>query len=239
MKEYIHTIPVLDALRDPQGCAFCVMHNRIEEHAIQFIMGPAYMEDDVRMETNRMGFCDTHLAAMYAEQNRLGLALMLHTHMKQLNKDLSAIVKNKASTSFFSKDTGNPLGKIQSHMDTTNESCYVCKRVRHTFGLYIGTFLHMWVKGGEDAKIIKSQKGYCLPHFSQLLSLAAKELGRSRRDSFMEEIVQPQLAHMKELEEDLDWFTQKFDHRNANEPWKNSKDALPRALSIFGVKKEK
>ena len=39
---------------------------------------------------------------------------------------------------------------------------------------------------------------------------------------------------MADLEDDLDWFIQKFDHRNMNEPWKNSKDALPRAMHALG-----
>ncbi|MCL2362084.1 MAG: DUF6062 family protein [Defluviitaleaceae bacterium] len=236
MKEYIHTIPVIEALREPGNCAFCVMYNRIEEHAIQFVMGPSYMEEDVRMETNRIGFCDNHLPAMYAEQNRLGLALMLTTHIQQLNKDLSTIIKNKLPSPFFGKDTTGPLAKIQSHLDKTVQACYVCNRVEHNFALYIGTFLHIWVKGGEDAKLIKKQKGYCLPHFTRLIKIANEEFSRSKRDKFIEEIVEPQLAMLKELEEDLDWFTQKFDHRNAKEPWKNSKDALPRALGLFGTR---
>jgi len=237
MPDHIHTIPVLDALRDPQGCAFCVMKNKVERDAIQFIMGPAYMEDDVRMATNKTGFCETHLAAMYAEQNRLGLALMLHTHMKQLNKDLSSIVKNKLPSPFFGKDTNGPLAKLRAHLNKTLASCYVCNSVENTFARYIDTFFHIWSKGGEDAKLIKNQKGYCLPHFTALLTVA-ESFGRSKREKFMDEIAQPQLAHMRELEEDLEWFTLKFDYRNANEPWKNAKDALPRTLTMMGANKE-
>ncbi|MCL2526931.1 MAG: DUF6062 family protein [Defluviitaleaceae bacterium] len=236
MKEYIHTIPVLEALRDPKDCAFCVMHNRIETHAIQFIMGPAYMEDDVRMETNRIGFCKNHLTRMYEEQNRLGLALMLHTHMQQLNKDIAAIISNKQKSPLFGKDTNGPLAKLQSHLELAASSCYVCRNVTRNFELYMGTFLHLWQKGGEESALIKDQKGYCLPHFTQLIAAACK-LGRSKRERFIEEIVQPQMAHMCLLEGDLEWFTLKFDHRNANEPWKNAKDALLRALDILGGSK--
>ena len=233
MPDHIHTIPVLDALRDPGDCAFCVMLNKVERDAVQFIMGPAYMEDDVRMDTNQVGFCEAHLAAMYAEQNRLGLALMLHTHMQQLNKDMAGIVKNKQSAPFFGKDTNGPLAKLRAHLDKTIASCYVCRSVKNTFSRYVDTFLYMWGKGGEDAELIKSQKGYCVPHFAALLA-DAENLGRSKRDRFLEEIVQPQLEHMRKLEEDLEWFTLKFDCRNANEPWKNAKDALPRGLAMMG-----
>jgi len=210
------------------------MFNRINNHAIQFIMGPAYMEDDVRMDTNKIGFCQTHMQEMYQEQNRLGLALMLHTHMQQLNKDLNSIVKNKLPSPLFGKDTSGPLAKIHTKLNAVLDSCYVCNKVEHNFTLYIGTFLHLWSKGGDEAKLINSQKGYCLLHFTRLLDAAASKLSRSKREKFMEEVVQPQLAHMRQLEEDLDWFTQKFDHRNANEPWKNAKDALPRTLAMFG-----
>jgi len=213
------------------------MHDKLTMDAIQFILGPAYMEDDVRTDTNRTGFCKAHMAAMYNQQNRLGLALMLHTHLKQLNKDLTSIVKNKLPPPLFGKDHDGPIVKTHSHLSKTLATCYVCDKVESTFQRYIDTFLHLWGKGGEDARLITSQKGYCLTHFAQLTA-AAGNLGRSKREKFVDEILKPQLAHLQELEEDLDWFTLKFDHRYADQPWKNSKDALPRALTTFGCKGE-
>lgn len=217
MPDHIHTIPVLDALRDPGGCAFCRMAEKLERDAVQFILGPSYMEDNVRMETNRVGFCKRHLDAMYKEQNRLGLGLMLHTFMQKLNKDISGIAKPR----------------LKGHLQKTHASCYVCAKVDATFERYIDTFLYLWRKGGDDARLISSQKGYCLPHFIQILE-AAENLGRGKREKFLDEILPAQLAFMKEMEGDLEWFTLKFDFRNADEPWKNSKDALPRAIALLG-----
>jgi len=208
------------------------MHNKLEQDAVNFIMGPAYMEEDVRTQTNRLGFCEAHLGAMYAGQNRLGFALMLHTYMLKLNKDMKSIIKNKLPAPFFGKDTSGPLAKIHAHLVKAGKSCYVCDKVEDTFARYIDTFLYLWAKGGEDAKLIKSQKCYCLPHFARLVA-AADKLSRSKREKFIEEIVTPQLDYMNELEGDLEWFTLKFDYRYADEPWKNSKDALPRALGIL------
>ena len=235
MPNHIHTIPVLDALREPNGCAFCVMHDKLQEDAIRFVMGPAYMEEDVRTETNRLGFCEAHLGAMYTGQNRLGLALMLHTYMRKLNKDISKIIDSKLPSPFFGKDANGPLAKIHAHLVKTGESCYVCDRVEGTFARYIDTLLYLWGKGGEDARLITGQKSYCLPHFTKLVA-AADNLGRSKREKFIDEIVPPQLKYMQELEEDLEWFTLKFDYRYADQPWKNAKDALPRALGILGKK---
>ncbi|MCL2839892.1 MAG: DUF6062 family protein [Defluviitaleaceae bacterium] len=233
MPNHIHTIPVLDALREPEHCAFCVMHKKLEQDAILFIMGPAYMEDDVRMETNRVGFCKRHMEHMYKNQNRLGLALMLHTHVQQLNKDISSIVQDRTPVSFFGKDPNSALSKLKVHLAKTNSTCYVCNKVENTFERYIDTFFHIWSKGGEDAKLISAQKGYCLPHFVQILTEAEK-LGRRKREKFQDDILPAWQNLMQELEGDLDWFVQKFDFRNADAPWKNAKESVTRGISLLG-----
>ncbi|MCL2198696.1 MAG: DUF6062 family protein [Defluviitaleaceae bacterium] len=233
MPDHIHTIPVLEALRNPGCCAFCAMAEKLEVDAIQFILGPAYMEDDVRMETNKVGFCKRHLDAMYAEQNRLGLGLMLHTHMAQLNKDILGIIKGRVPVSFFGKDQSSTVQKLKNHLQKTHESCYVCKKVDSTFERYVDTFFYIWGKGGDDGRLVSSQSGYCIPHFIQVLN-AAEKLGRGKREKFLDEIMPKMQAFLAEMEHDLDWFTQKFDFRNADEPWGNSKDALPRAITLLG-----
>ncbi|MCL1863187.1 MAG: DUF6062 family protein [Defluviitaleaceae bacterium] len=233
MPDHIHTIPVLDALREPRGCAFCVMAEKLEADAIQFIMGPAYMEDDVRMETNKIGFCKHHLDSMYAEQNRLGLGLMLHTHIAQLNKDILGIINGRIPVSFFGKDQSNTTSKLKNHLQKTQDTCYVCKKVDTTFERYIDTFFYIWNKGGDDGRLISSQEGYCIPHFIQILD-AAEKLGRGKREKFLDEILPKMQSFLQGMEHDLDWFTQKFDFRNADEPWGNSKDALPRAIALLG-----
>jgi len=233
MPDRIHTIPVLEALREPKNCAFCVMFEKLEKDSIQFIMGPAYMEDDVRMETNKVGFCKKHIDAMYREQNRLGLGLMLHTYMQQFNKDVGSIIKGRLPAPLFGKDQGGVISRLKTHITTTHESCYICKKVESTFDRYIDTFFYLWGKGGTEGDLIKSQKGYCLPHFIKILNMA-ESLSRGKRDKFIDEIIPKWQNLLLELEEDLEWFTLKFDHRNANEPWKNSKDAIPRALALLG-----
>lgn len=235
--DHIHTIPVLDALREPQGCAFCTMKNKLDSDAIQFIMGPAYMEEDVRMDTNKTGFCKHHMNAMYKHQNRLGLALMLHSHMQQINKDVSNIIQGRKPAPLFGKDPNSVATRLKKHLISTHESCYICNKVENTFAKYIDTFFRLWSKGGEEGKLIKSQKSYCIPHFIELLS-KAEGLGRGKRENFLDEILPIWQNSAIELEEDLEWFIQKFDHRNSDEPWKNSKDALPRALTLLGGNQE-
>ena len=46
----------------------------------------------------------------------------------------------------------------------------------------------------------------------------------------MEETTRLYLDNMQRLADDLEWFADKFDYRHQNDPWKNSKDAIPRGI---------
>jgi len=39
-----------------------------------------------------------------------------------------------------------------------------------------------------------------------------------------------QLSNLKRIQEEVNWFTLKFDYRNNDAPWGNSKDAIPRSI---------
>ena len=56
MKEDLVTIPLTDALKADDECPFCFLERAAEQHAISFILGSAYMEDDIREETDKTGF---------------------------------------------------------------------------------------------------------------------------------------------------------------------------------------
>ena len=36
--------------------------------------------------------------------------------------------------------------------------------------------------------------------------------------------------NLQRMQEDIDWFIDKFDYRNKDADWKNSKDAVPRTM---------
>ena len=56
MAEQLYTIPVNDAFHADCECPLCQMQKTLEEHAIEYTMGPSYMEDDNRAMTDKMGF---------------------------------------------------------------------------------------------------------------------------------------------------------------------------------------
>ncbi len=88
MKEKIYTIPVNDAFDKDCECPLCAMYQELENNAVEYTMGPSYMEDDIRAETDKMGFCRKHLKKIYAVENRLGFALVMKTHMDKVINEI-------------------------------------------------------------------------------------------------------------------------------------------------------
>ena len=111
MKEKLYTIPLMDAFKADDECPFCFVERQLEQHTMDFVLGAgaSYMEDDVRAETDKMGFCRTHYKKMYDYGNRLGTGLILKTHFqyktKELHEQIKMFAPSKASVfSRFKKD---------------------------------------------------------------------------------------------------------------------------------------
>jgi hypothetical protein len=231
MKETIYTIPVLDGFTQGGPCAFCNMARKLETEAVDYALGPAYMEDDIRMETNRLGFCRRHYEEMYGKENKLGLALLAHTHLQQLNRDLDRLLQEgpTAKPLFGGKKTPDSVEKAAAYLEEVDRSCFICRKVAQTFTRYVDTFFYMWQQGGIQGEVARAD-GFCLPHFALLLRTGRQKLNPKAYGDFTAALAPLQRKALQTLEADLDWFIKKFDYRNSSEPWKNSKDAVPRAL---------
>ena len=77
MREDICSIPVNDVFLPKDGCPFCRMRDMLEDRMATYITGAAMMEPDVRVETNRLGFCAEHFNQILARGSRLSVALIL------------------------------------------------------------------------------------------------------------------------------------------------------------------
>lgn len=231
MKEKLYTIPVNEAFDADTECPLCQIWNTLEKDAVDYTMGNSYMEDFVRAETDKLGFCSHHLPLLYANQNRLGLSLILKTHMDKTILDLEKLVKSNkkiSSPSLFKKKNVDS-SPIKEYVDKLNSSCFVCNRMEGFFDRYIITIFYMYQHDEGFREKFKKGKGFCTPHYALLYESAPKHL-HSMASAFLEELNTLYLENMKRVRDDLEWFTDKFDYRYANEPWKNSKDALIRTM---------
>ncbi len=231
MAEQLFTIPVNEAFEGGSECPFCEMYHNIENSSIEFTLGPSYMEDDNREVTDRLGFCSVHIRQLYARKNRLGLALMMNTHMNKLLKDLRSAADQGPGErgGFLSKKTGEaPVVKL---IRTVERSCFVCDRITPVFDRYIDTFFYLWKKDPEFKDKVAGCKGFCLSHYGRLYEEGVKRLGKQDADALLEILNRVFFENLERVNSDTSWFIDKFDHRNQDKPWNNSRDALPRAIT--------
>lgn len=229
MKEQLYTIPVNDAFESECECPLCKMKQELEQNAIEYTLGPSYMEDDNRAMTDESGFCQKHIQDLYMQKNRLGLALILSTHMAKITKDLQKLSRENTPTgkSLFKKAESSNLGAYAAKLE---HDCFICNRIKNTFDRYVDTIFHLYKKDADFSDKIKKSKGFCTYHYALLYDRAAEFLSKDQLETFLSDINTAYFSNMKRMQEDIEWFINKFDYRYQNEPWKNSKDALPRAV---------
>ena len=229
MDEQLYSIPVNDAFDSECECPVCVMYRQLEKNAVEFTMGPSYMEDDVRMETNKVGFCPDHVKMMYEMQNRLGLALMLHTHTQSLIAETEKLQK-KGRTSSGGLFRKSEESAVAAYMRRLGASCYICSRIEGTFDRYIDTIFFLYKKEESFRRKFENCKGFCCEHYGMLYDAAPRYLSGRDLEAFTKLIDRLFIENMKRVCDDIEWYTDKFDYRNVDAPWKNSKDAVIRTI---------
>ena len=156
MKEKLYTIPLMDAFKAGDECPFCFVERQLEQHAMDFVLGAgaSYMEDNVRAETDKMGFCRTHYKKMYDYGNRLGTGLILKTHFqyktKELHEQIRIFAPSRASVfSRFKKgntDTDTPKTSLGAWVKEQEDTCYICNFYKDTYARYLDTFFELFKK---------------------------------------------------------------------------------------------
>lgn len=228
MKEKIYTIPVNDAFSSDCECPICSMYKTLEDDAVNYAMGPSYMEDDIRMVTDKKGFCQKHLKKIYDVENRLGFALVMKTHLDKVIRDIEGLQENKPAGKSLFKKAEKP--QIQEYIEELNNSCFVCDRIANTFDRYLDTVFYMYKHDEQFKKMYSESKGFCTTHYGILIEKAVNKLSGKDLDEFLEMTNNLYIENMKRVRDDVEWFINKFDHKYINEPWKNAKDSLIRAM---------
>ena len=239
MKEQIYTIPLNDAFRSGDECPFCYIERNLEQHAIDFALGSgaSYMEDDIRAQTDELGFCRSHFEKMYIYGNRLGAGLILSTHVKEKNQEITELMKNhtpgKSSVLNRLKKTSVSVEKktaIGQWVQEQESHCYICDYIRDTYARYLDTFFEMYRKSPEFRELFANSRGFCLHHFADLVETAETQLSSKEKTAFYEILFPLMENNLSRVQGDIEWFCDKFDYRNKDADWRNSRDALQRSM---------
>lgn len=225
MKDDICTIPVSEGFEQKEGCPLCRMRDMAEKRAVTYIMGPAMMEPDIRVQTNRLGFCHQHLVQMKKANNRLSLALMLDSHLQELEQDLFAPQKWIRPSA---KKTAYRAARLE-------ESCFICESLENGMRQMIKTVCLTYNRDKEFRRLFEEQPCFCLPHLRLLLEAAPAVMEKGRADDMTAAAKAITLRYLQELGGDVHHFCEMFDYRNAtpDADWGNAKDAIERTVAFL------
>jgi len=246
MKYHIDTIPVWDALKQNGECLMCILANESETVYVDSFLGASVMEPDTRVEVNKKGFCTSHFTLLFEAQNRLGLSLLTHTYLQEdkirFDKLCSQLKSNRPVTFFdnffsiFFKNSSSLYLDFANAINKQNTNCIICDRLKNTLDRFAYTTLHLWNTDLEFKTLLLKSRGFCLPHLAKTIEIAHETMPVKLQEKWVSDILPITSNTLKVLDEELYWFTQKFDYRNINESWRNSKDALPRVLQKLSGK---
>lgn len=210
MAETIYTIPVNEAFDECSEseiaeCPLCRLYNKFEADELDLILGASMMEPDVRIKTNKEGFCRLHYDMMLERKNRLGMALMLQSHLGELADSF----EHTGIASLFTSAGAELAGRLES----LEKSCYICGRIDHSFEKLLDNIIYLWENDAAFRKKLQSQKMFCLPHFRMLSEQSAKRLSKKNQKEFCSSVKTVTKSYFDLLRGDIDHFCRKFDYR--------------------------
>jgi len=239
MAEQIYTIPISEAFEQHGGCPLCRMKEKLERESLEYVMGAAMMDPDVRIRTNRLGFCRGHYDDMLAMKNRLSLALMMESHLAEVSKlfpedlDKLPVVPAPVEGSDLPEemyalplDEPKKLAKLRKYGGENparmalvqHGSCYVCRRASEFESNVLSNVAHMWKKDDGFRDKLRSQEYFCLDHYGRLLNIARREMNDPAFRELYRTMTEINGKFIRQLNLDVTGFCRSFDHQNAGKP---------------------
>lgn len=218
------TIHVDEIFEVKCGCPVCRIRNMLENRCAEYITGDAMMQPDIRIQTNKLGFCSDHYSLLLKQKNRLSLALILDTHLNEVRKNIF--------------DSKNPFINKADKSNKINESCFICENVNPAMKNLVKGIFTLYSSDKNFRNSFKEQEYICLVHYKTLCENAKSYLSKSEAKSFINDATQLVKAYIEELNNDVHHFTEMFDYRNsgAGADWENSKDSIERTVNFLTSK---
>lgn len=235
LMEQIYTIPINEVFEETEkepalGCPLCRLYERLEENELDLILGASMMEPDIRIQTNKQGFCRRHFPRMLGMKNRLGLGLILESHLDEVEKGLSEGLLGLLP----GKKGEAPL----KYLGRLEETCYICGKVEYHFARMCANLAEMYRADSAFRQKFSAQPYFCLPHTAAMAKAAKTALSGKEYAAFWDAAASVTKKYLATLRKDVSWFCKKFDYRYENEPWNGAKDAVIRAAAFLSGKDE-
>ena len=195
-------------------CPLCEIKKIVEEQFLYDFLNDAVMEDNARIMVGKKGFCSRHFNMLFSRQNKLSVALQIDTRV------------DKISHLFEPAKSASSAKKIAKEIEEGQHSCVICDLVEESMTKYYKTIAQMFINEKDFYKTLISSKGFCLPHYAELLKHSSSA-GFGVKE-YLSILSGTQKRNIQRIEQELKKFCDKHDYRNALEPLGNAETALPR-----------
>lgn len=224
MKENICTIPINDLFKPKDGCPICRMEEMLEETYVDFVVGDAMMEPNIRIETNEKGFCHRHFSKMFSAGQKLPNALIMESHLKSIAENILPKSAPK-----------KPDKKVIEKINTLGNNCYVCDRIDRDIHHLLATVFAEYQKSEEFRSLYREQPFICLNHYAYIMTDASgkRGVGSKFMKDFSEDTYKLTKNYLSELQEDTSYFCSMFDYRNRGKDFGKSKDVIERNIEYL------
>jgi len=226
---------VHDAYARGGECPLCDLVAEAETAYLRSFEHSRVMEPEVRVRTNREGFCAPHLRRLHAADNKLGLGLMVHTRLQLVRAQLEPELANAASA-HGRREPIRQAAAAASRIRDLGSTCYLCRLLEQDRRRYIVTILYLWAHDPLFAPVFRASRGFCLPHFAEVLDEAGGSMKADRLRRWLDDAGTLLRESLSRIEDDLLAFTQLHRAENSSRGTEEVRAALGRALQkLSGV----
>lgn len=211
-------------------CPLCTLAARAEQALAASFGSSRGMEPAVRVQTNEKGFCPAHSALLHAGQGKLGLALVMHTHLVHSLPGLRSALEGTREAAAAGRKGEAKLDSLAADLEARRDSCYICDRLETELEHFAFTILYLWQKDPAFPATLKASRGFCLVHFLRMLSAARGTLQGDGLSRWLADVVPLMTAGLEKLEKDLHAFTQLHQGASGGLGSEEERTALSRAI---------
>ena len=229
MKIQLETIPVWEGVKEGSECFICSLMKKAEEDGVRYYLSSAVMTPEVRVETNRDGFCTHHFSLLAEGGKPQSLALVMDTYYDE-SKRLYAPGFEKIQSASSPRKLEKAVSSFFESVGEREKGCLICSRMEERLVRYCYTVAALWKEDQEFRKALEDSKGFCIHHTQQLYRMAKEALSGDDLVEYGKLLFALLEKNLARVQHDDWWMTQKYKSENKDKPWNGCEDAQKRAV---------
>ena len=218
-----------DAYSAGGECPICTVMDDAEHKYLSSFRGARVMAPEVRIQTNETGFCPAHYGKLYGGEGKLGLSLMVHTHLERMLPELQnrleqavhEVGAGRGSAGrgptwlrrLFRKHVSQTgLVRLADYIRRSVDCCYLCRMLANDLQRYTFTVLYLWQHDPEFIPKLQRSQGFCLSHFAALAERAERTFAVRDQTRWLSDVVPLMVGNLERLRDEVYAFTQMYHH---------------------------